>query len=168
MDHIELLCRPVTTDDLMKRSASAAELPIRETSGASSSSVEVLATDTPDEEDSFQAGVEMRTAVLRNHAAAGHIVGPWESVRDQTFAQLIGPSVVLAKSPSTSSSPLGLHPIDVQSRARSPSPIQRLISHLAFDVHAVAPGQCLDAVRSEGSESSWPGRQGPLLTGWGR
>jgi hypothetical protein len=159
VDHIELRCRSVTTDDLMKRSASAAELPISETSGASSSIVEALAPVTPEDEDSFQAGVEMRRAVLRNLAAAGRFVGPWESVRDQTFAQLTGSSVVPAKSPSTSSSSLGLYPLDVQSRARSPSPPQH--------VHAVARGQCLDPVRSEGSDSSLQGRQGSLTAGWG-
>jgi hypothetical protein len=154
---------------LIQRTASAAELLIRATSAASSSIVETRAPDTPqeEEEDSFQVGVEMRYAVLRNHAAAGRLVGPWESVRDQTFAQLAGPVVAPTKSLSTCSSSLGLQPLDGQSRAPSHSPPQPLISNLALDVHAVARRQCSDTDRSEGTDSSRPRRQDSLPAGWG-
>jgi hypothetical protein len=164
------VCRSVTTHDLMKRTASAAELLIRATSAASFSIVETRAPDTPqeeEEEDSFQAGVDMRYAVLRNHAAAGRLVGPWESVRDQTFAQLAGPLVAPAKSLPTCCSSLSLRLLDGQSRAPSESPPQALSSNLALDVHAVAGRQCSDTVRSEGSDSSRPRRQDSLPAGWG-
>jgi hypothetical protein len=155
----------------MKRTASAAELLIRATSAASFSTVETRAPDTPPEEeqeDSFQAGVEMRYAVLRNHAAAGRLVGPWECVRDQIFAQAAGPFVAPANSLPTCCSSLGLRPLDGQSRAPSESPPQALSSILAPDVHAVAGRQCSDTVRSEGLESSRPRRQDSLPAGWGR